>query len=250
MLCRILYSGLALALLASVSLCQEVLPDGPAQPGAAQRSENNSPPPHESGRILWIIPNHRSSPSLQNYEPLTIGEKFKIASKDAFDPGTMALGALFGGESQLTNGNRSFGQGGAGFGRYFGAAYGDFLIGDYMTEAVFPSLLRQDPRYFRRGSGSGWSRVSYAIGQIFLTHRDSGGTQFNYSEIIGNSTAVAISNAYYADHRTASDAVSKLGIQLGVDMAGNILKEFWPELERKFKRKHSGNNNPNRANGK
>jgi hypothetical protein len=161
----------------------------------------------------------------------------------------MALGALFGGESQLTNGNRSFGQGGAGFGRYFGAAYGDFLFGDYMTEAVFPSLLHQDPRYFRRGSGSGWSRAGYAIGQIFWTHRDSGGTQFNYSELIGNSTAVAISNAYYAD-RTASDAVSKLGIQLGVDMAGNMLKEFWPELERKFKRKHSGNNNPNREDGK
>src|SRR5260370_38552671 len=127
--CHILYLGLALALLAPVCLCQEVLPDGPAQPGVA-RSENNSLPPHESGRILWIIPNHRSSPSLQNYEPLTIGEKFKIAAKDAFDPGTMALGALFGGESQLTNGNRSFGKGGAGFGKYFGAAYGDFLIGD------------------------------------------------------------------------------------------------------------------------
>src|SRR6266404_9454358 len=232
MLCRILYSGLASALLASVSLCQEVLPDGPAQPGAA-RSENNSLPPHESGRILWIIPNHRSSPSLQNYEPLTIGEKFKIASKDAFDPGTMALGALFGGESQLTNGNRSFGQGGAGFGRYFGAAYGDFLIGDYMAEWAFPTLLHQDPRYFRRGTGTGWSRLGYAMGQIFWIHRDSGGTQFNYSEVIGNATTTAISTSYYADNRTAADGVSKLGVQLGVDMAANILKEFWPDLDRK-----------------
>jgi len=226
------------------------LPDGPAQPGAVEGSENNNQQAHESGRILWIIPNHRSSPSLQNYEPLTTGQKFKLASQDAFDPGTIALGALFAGESQLTNANRSFGQGAAGFGKYFGAAYGDFLIGDYMTEAVFPALFHQDPRYFRRGSGSGWSRAGYAMGQIFWTHRDSGGTQFNYSEVIGNSTAVAISNAYYADHRTASDAVSKLGVQLGVDMAGNILKEFWPELERKFKRKHSGDNNPNRENRK
>src|SRR5258708_3391661 len=140
MLCHILYSGFPLALFASICLCQQVLPDGPVQPGAAPRTENNNQPPAESGRILWIIPNHRSSPSLQNYVPLTIGEKFKIATKDAFDPGTMALGALFGGESQLTNGNRSFGQGGAGFGRYFGAADGGFLIGHYMTDAVFPSL--------------------------------------------------------------------------------------------------------------
>jgi hypothetical protein len=76
------------------------------------------------------------------------------------------------------------------------------------------------------------------MGQIFWTHTDSGGSQFNYSELIGNSTAVAISNAYYSDNRTASNAVSKLGVQLGVDMAANILKEFWPDFERKFSRKH------------
>src|SRR5260370_29445665 len=106
-----------------------------------------------------------------------------------------------------------------------------------MTEAVFPTLLHQAPRYFRRGSGGGWSRLGYAMGQIVWTHRDSGGTQFNYSEVVGNSSAVAISNAYYTDNRTAANAVSKLSVQLGVDMASNILKEFWPDLERKFTRK-------------
>ena len=207
-----------------VSLCQ------PAPQDQSQEQE--------SKRILGIVPNYRTSPSLEEYKPLTAAEKFKIASQDSFDRGTLALAALFGGQSQLTNQNRSFGQGAAGFGRYFGSAYGDFVIGDYMTEGVFPTLLHQDPRYFRRGEGSGWSRLRYAMGQIFWTHRDSGGTQFNYSEIVGNSTAVAISNAYYADNRTAKDAVSKLGMQLGVDAAANVLKEFWPEIERKFRRQH------------
>ena len=226
MLDRISCAVVALGLFTSVSPCQ-------------QMNQNNNPPPAESKRIFGIIPNYRTSPSLQNYKPLTTGEKFKIASQDAFDRGTIGLAALFGGEGQLTNSNRSFGQGGAGFARYFGAAYGDYVIGDYMTEAVFPTLLHQDPRYFRRGTGSAWSRLGYAAGQILWTHRDSGRTQFNYSEVLGNSTAVAISNAYYADNRTAADAVSKLGMQLGVDMASNILKEFWPELQRKFSRKHS-----------
>ncbi len=215
-----------LALAASVSLCQQ----------NSLTTEANVQP-SESKRLLGIIPNYRTSPSLQNYKPLTAAEKFKIASQDAFDRGTVGLAALFGGEGQLTNSNRSFGQGAAGFGRYFGASYGDFVIGDYMTEAIFPTLLHQDPRYFRRGTGSGWSRLGYAAGQIFWTHRDSGGMQFNYSEIVGNSAAVAISTAYYADNRTAGDATSKLGIQIGVDMASNILKEFWPDFERKFKRK-------------
>lgn len=198
----------------------------------------------ETKRLFGIIPNYRTAPSLQNYEPLNSGEKFKIASEDAFDRGTIALAGLFGAEGQLTNGNRSFGQGAAGFGKYWATAYGDLAIGDYMTEGIFPTLLHQDPRYFRRSTGSGWSRLGYAMGQIFWTHRDSGGTQFNYSEVIGNSTAVAISNAYYPENRNATDAVSKLGMQLGVDMAANVLKEFWPDLERKFKRQHARTQRP------
>ena len=144
---------------------------------------------------------------------------------------------MFGGVGQLSNSNPSFGQGAAGYGRYFGTAYADFVIGDYMTEGVFPSILHQDPRYFRKGC-CGASRLGYAMGQIFWTHNDSGKGQFNYSEILGNSTAVAIGNAYYADNRTAPNAVSKLSSQLAVDMTSNILKEFWPEISRKFSRKH------------
>jgi hypothetical protein len=124
----------------------------------------------------------------------------------------------------------------AGFARYYGSSYGSFAIGNFMTEAVYPSLVHQDPRYFRRGSG-GWSRLTYAMGQIFVTHGDNRKTQFNISEIAGNATAVAISNTYNPDSRTASDAAENLGIQLGVGMAGNILKEFGPDLYRKVSRK-------------
>ena len=239
MLYRISFAGAALAVFASVSPCQQGSPEESSPAGVGQTSSSRNASPIESKRIFGIVPNYRTSPSLQNYEPLTTSEKFKIATQDSFDRGTVILAAFFGGEGQLTNANRSFGQGGAGFGRYFGASYGDFLIGNYMAEAVFPTLLHQDPRYFRSGTGSGWSRLGYAMKQTVWTHRDSGGMQFNYSELIGNSTAVAISNAYYVNNRTAADAVSKLGMQIGVDMAANVLKEFWPDLERKFKRKHA-----------
>ena len=224
MIDRVFRLSVAVVLTGWIACCQEASSD-PSQE-------------QESKHILGIIPNYDTSPSLDTYEPLPSGEKFKIASKGAFDPGGIAVAAFIAGESQLTNANRSFGQGGLGFGRYLGGAYGDQVIGNYMTEAIFPTLLHQDPRFFRRGTGSGWSRVGYAMGQVFWTHGDSGGSQFNYSEIVGNSVAVAISNAYYVDTRNASDAVSKLGLQLGVDMAANVLKEFWPEIQRKFRRKH------------
>jgi hypothetical protein len=193
------------------------------------------PQPQESKRIFGIIPNNRTSPSLKDYRPLSPKEKFEIARQDSFDRGTVVLAAAFAGYDQLTNANRPFGQGLPGYGRYFGASYGDFVIGNYMSEAIFPALLHQDPRYFRRGVGSGWSRLAYSVGQIFWTHTDSDRTQFNYSEILGNSTAVAISNTYYQANRSVADSASTLGIQIGVDMASNVLKEFWPDVNRKFR---------------
>jgi len=202
------------------------------QASFCQQPAANAVPEHK--RILWIIPNYRTSPTLTNYKPLTTKGKFELAARDAFDPGTILLGAAIGGISQARNDSPSFGQGAAGYGRYFGTAYGDLAIGDFMTGAIYPSLLHQDPRYFRRGTGSGFSRLAYAMGQVVWTHTDSGGTQFNYSEILGNSTAVAISNAYYPDHRDAGSAAGRLGVQLGLDAAGNILKEFWPDMYRKF----------------
>lgn len=231
-------AGVALLVFACASPSQQVSQDVPIQPGTVAAKQNTDSSQPESKRIFWIVPNYRTSPTLADFEPLTRREKFKIATEDAFDRGTFALAALFAGEAQLTNANRAFGQGAAGYGKYFGTSFADFAIGDYMTEGIYPSLLHQDPRYFRRGTGTGWSRFGYAVGQILWTHGDSGDTQFNYSELIGNSTAVAISNAYYSDNRTASNAVEKLGTQLGVDAAANVLKEFWPDFERKFSRKH------------
>lgn len=226
-----------------LAVCQQPVADQPLQPGTTKTSDAAGTPRVESKRIFGIVPNFRTSPSLQNYEPIKPAEKFKIAAQDAFDRGTIALAALFAGESQLTNASPSFGQGVKGYARYFGTSYADYVIGNFMTEGIYPTLLHQDPRYFRRGTGSGKARLGYAMAQIFWTHKDSGGTQFNFSEVIGNSTAVAISNAYYPDNRTASDSIARLGIQLSVDMAANVLKEFWPDVERKFKRKHRAHDN-------
>ncbi len=212
----------------------------PADSAADTNSAGNSITQTQDKHIFGIIPNFKSTGSLENYEPLTAGEKFKIATEDSVDRGTFLLAGIFAGEGMLTNSNKDFGHGAAGFGRYYGTAYGDLAIGNYMSEAVFPTLLHQDPRYFRRGTGTKWSRLGYAIGQTFWTHRDSdGGRQFNYSEILGNSAAVAISNAYYVDNRDASSAVSKLGVQIGIDMTANLFREFWPDIERKLHRKHN-----------
>ncbi len=190
-------------------------------------------------RIFGIIPNYRTSPRLTPYVPLRTKEKFKLSLTDATDRGTFILAGFFAAEAQLTNADPAFGQGVKGFARYFGTAYADYTIGDIMTEAIYPSLLHQDPRYFRIGEGSTVSRLGWAVKQIFWTHTDSNHWQFNFSEIVGNATAVGISNAYYPDNRNLSNFTVKLGTQIAVDLAGNILKEFSPDLSRKFSRHHT-----------
>jgi hypothetical protein len=215
------------------------------QPPSSETSTIEQPPPIETTRseqvpkrIFGIVPNFRTAPTLQEYKPITPKEKFKIATQDSFDRGTVLLAALFAGQAHLTKSSPSFGQGPSGYARYFGASFADFAIGNYMTEAVYPTILHQDPRYFRRGSGGAWSRLGSAVSQIFWTRSDSGGMRFNFPETLGNATGVAISNVYYPDNRNASDAVTRFGIQIGVDIASNILKEFAPDLTGMFSRKH------------
>jgi hypothetical protein len=207
-----------------------------AQQPASPTEDAEEPAPK---RIFGIIPNYRTTATLKDYKPISAKEKFKIASQDSFDRGTIVLGALFAGEGQLTKSTPSYGQGASGYARYFAASYTDFVTGNFMTEAVYPSVLHQDPRYFRQASGSAWARLGAAMGQIFWTHTDSGGRQFNFSEVIGNATGVAISSAYYPDNRNARDAATRLGFQIGVDMAANVLKEFSPELNRFLTRKQT-----------
>jgi hypothetical protein len=188
--------------------------------------------------ILGIFPNHNASPCLSPYVPLSANEKFKIASEDALDPGAVALAALTGGAAQYFNSNRPFGQEVSGYSRYFGAAYGNHVIGVFLTEGVYPSLIRQDPRYFRKGTGSAGSRLGYAISRVLVTQTDAGGTAFNYSRVLGVSSTVAISSLYYAHHRDAADSAVGFGAQIGGAMAADILKEFWPDLLQRFSRRH------------
>jgi hypothetical protein len=198
-----------------------VLMSLPPIPAFCQRAAPATTSRPEPKRVFRIVPDFRASPSLAEYKPLNSREKFGIATLDSFDRGTVAPKVLFAAEAKLTNSNPSF-----------------CLTGD-----VFPTILNQDRRYFRRSKGSGWSRPGYAAGQIFWTHNDSDRGQFNVSEIAGNSTTVAISMADYPGNRDAADGLSRLGSHPGVDMPSNILKEFRPDLDRKFSPKHKSTGN-------
>lgn len=222
-------------LLPVIFACSLVVPTRAQETPSEQSGVNQAPP---DKRVLGVLPNYRTANETAVYTPLTARQKFTIASKDSFDYPLVALSAVIAGWGQLTNGNPSFGQGMAGYGRRVGTSYADQAIGNMMTEAIFPSFLHEDPRYFRRGHGSVGSRTFYALTRVFVTRTDSGGQRFNFSEVLGNATSVAISNSYYPDNRTVGDNVEKLGQQIGIDALSQVLKEFWPDIKRKLFQRH------------
>jgi len=185
--------------------------------------------------LLVIFPNHDVAPCLSPYVPIGAKVKFKIASADAFDPGGIAVAVVSAGLAQSLNSNRPFGQEVSGYARYFGAAYANHVIVDFLSEGVYPSLLHQDPRYFRKGRGSTAARLGYAISRVFRTQTDAGSTSFNYSRMLGASSTVAISSLYYAHHRDAADAAAGLGVRIGGAIGANILNEFWPDFLEKLR---------------
>ena len=186
-------------------------------------------------RIFGVLPNYRTVEDSLPFSPITPKQKFTIAAKDSFDYPVYLISGSFAALYQLDDQNPSYGQGLKGYGKRFGAAYGDQAIGNLMAEGLFPTLFHEDPRYFRRGTGGKWSRARYALTRVIVSRTDKGNWGFNYAEWLGNGAAAAISNLYYpSDTRNLPDNLEKWSVQVATDAFSNVLKEFWPDVKRKL----------------
>jgi hypothetical protein len=216
---------------------QSQLPDAPqSQTQAQEKNETKKRSAGEYGKhhILWVIPNYRADENGAQFKPLKPREKFKLAVDDSFDPTAFLVAGVFAGSSMAQRQYPSFGQGATGFAKYYGGAFADQAIGNMMTEAILPTALHQDPRYFTKGKGGFYSRTGYAISREVITQNDDGRNHFNTSELLGNAIAAGISNAYYpAADRSFGNTANKWGQQIGLDTGFNILKEFWPDVRKK-----------------
>jgi hypothetical protein len=206
---------------------------------AQQAVDEPAPPPvHEAidKRVAGVLPNYRTADGTIPFEPITAKQKMTIAAKDSFDYPVYFLSGFFSGIGQLTNQNPGFGQGLKGFGHRFITGYADQSIGNLLAEGTVPALLHEDPRYFRIGpaGGSGGHRLRYALTRIFVTKTDRNTLRFNFSEILGNAGATAISNAYLPDQRNAMDNTQKFLTAIGTDAISNVIKEFWPDVKHRM----------------
>lgn len=205
------------------------------EPGPIEASPVESLQPLQdpvSKRLFGFIPNYRADQDASTYTPLTAAEKFRIARSDSFDWPNYFLLAGYALQSQLAAGGGFAHNGGfAGFGEFYARGFGDQVIGNYLTEAILPTMLHEDPRYFRLGAGSFWHRVGYATSRLFVTRLDNGRVGFNISEVAGNVGVVTLTSLYYPDGRSAGEAGERYAMQLGNDAISNLLTEFWPDIK-------------------
>ena len=208
--------------------------DQPTQPGDTGQSSKDSRK-SKNDRMFFVMPNFLTVENESQVPPISWKEKFKITAKGAFDPYEFVVVGVLSGIRQAENAYPGFGQGFEGYAKRYGTALADQVDGNIMVGAVYPTILRTDPRYFQLGKGKFIYRFGYAISRIFITRRDSGGRLFNFPEFAGNATAIAISNLYYpAADRGFSASANNWGVQMGIDAFGNELKEFWPDIHRRL----------------
>lgn len=185
-------------------------------------------------RIFEVLPNYGTVETANSLPPLTSGQKFRIATASVFDWAAYPFNGALAAISQAKNDPKEWGQGWGAYGKRYGASFADNSIGTYMTVAVFPSLLHEDPRYYQMAKGPFLKRAYHGINRLFVTRTDSGGERFNVSESLGNAVAAAISNIYHVpSDRTAARNASTFGFLILYDGLSNELKEFWPDIRRK-----------------
>jgi hypothetical protein len=180
----------------------------------------------EKQRLVGVFPNFYTS-YVYDAAPLTAKQKFSLATRGTFDPVAMIGVAFAAGIEQAKNSYAGYGQGAEGYSKRFAAKFADGRSSDFLTHAVFPVLLHQDPRYYYQGSGSFKSRLAHAVGSAFVARSDSGHTVPNYSYMLADLSSGALSNLYYPQaNRGAHLVFTNAAVGLAGRVGTNLIREF------------------------
>jgi hypothetical protein len=191
----------------------------------------------QTTRMFGVIPNFAAVSADTELPPLTVRGKFILATKDSVDYSSFIWAGMQAGQSMALRSYPELGHGAAGYRRYYWRAFVDQASGSYFTEAIVPALTHEDPRYYTLGHGGFLRRVQYALSRVVLTKTDSGGTSFNFSEVLGNGMEAGLANFYYpAQERSLHNTAVNWVAQLEAASLNNLAREFWPDIRHKLLR--------------
>ena len=187
-------------------------------------------------------PHYKPGAVLCTLEPK---DKFLLFVHGTVDPATFIVVAYNAGIDQAENSDPTFGQGAAGYGKRFGAGLAGQASSEFFKDFAYPTLFSEDPRYYRLARGSKGKRLLHAAVHVLIAHRENDTHMFNFSEWLGTSSAIALSNVYHpGNKRGFSPAAQGVGYSVLSDSGFDILREFWPEIARKLKLPFRGRHEP------
>jgi hypothetical protein len=252
---------LMLAGLAGGVVCAQGPPSPPQQPPAAVlrgQAVNNvattcvQPAPmvrleDYEGPLKKVVgtfarPLERKSVHPPHYKPglklctLKLKDKFALFVQDSLDPVTFLATGFNAGLDQAEDTDHSYGQGAEGYGRRYGAEFAGQATSRFFKDFAYPSIFSEDPRYYPLIHGSAKRRLLHAMEHAVVAQRDNGNRMFNFSEWLGTASTVVLSNTYHPDNeRGFSPAAQRVVYAMLQDMGFDVLREFWPDISRKFK---------------
>jgi hypothetical protein len=182
----------------------------------------------EKQRVFGVVPNYYVTYH-QDAVPLNTRQKFQLGWKSTLDPVSFGIAGAIAGVEQATNAYSGYGQGAQGYAKRLGATYADFVAGTFIGSVILPSVLKQDPRYFYKGTGSRKSRFFYAVASAVICKGDNGHLQPNYSNMLAGLAAGGISNLYYpaSDRGGVGLTFENALIGIGGSAAGAVIEEFF-----------------------
>ena len=212
---------------ASVQLPDSTKPNGDAA-GSATATDD---------RIFYALPNFVTVENPDHIQPLTTKQKFVLQVRGTFDPVEFPFIGFLAGMSQAEDGDSGYGQGARGYAKRYGSDLLDSIDENFAVGAIFPTLFKEDPRYYQLGKGGFLRRLSYSATRVVVTRTDSGRRQFNFSEILGSAMAAGIGTTYRTeDERDLGDVAENWGTMVGWDTVSNLVREFWPDIRRELHR--------------
>jgi hypothetical protein len=212
----------------------------PQTPEEAQRQKAQEQlKAQEKQRVFGVMATFNTTTN-KDAVPLTVGQKYQLFFKSATDPWPFLLAGFGAGIDQADDSFPEYGQGMEGYAKRFGAAYTDYFTGNLLGNAVLASVMKEDPRYFQKGTGSYTSRFLWAASSTVWCKRDNGTWGPNYANVMGNLMGAAVSNLYYPQSdRTVGGTLSRGFTVTAQAIVGSEVIEFWPDMVRHHRRKQA-----------
>lgn len=159
--------------------------------------------------------------------PLTTRQKYKLAFVETVDLSMLLRAGFVSGFDEALNVGPDYGPGMGGFGKLYAANAASIALNNFFGDAFIPSLVHQDPRFFRKGTGSVKSRIWWGVRSQFVAFSDQGKSMPNYGSIVGLPIATALSNVYLpAKNVSFSQTMEGIAIRIGVNAGLDTAREF------------------------